>query len=200
MTSTAKDIDSDGNADFEDLLDSDGDAAKDRDSDFEDLSKDDEDLGDGSEDDDQLGDFQDNDQEGEMPAAVRAAVSHSDAELEESDDESNGNVIYGAIDDETIEQAGQRLFPVASMWATKEKLKESLTRYGLAFGFGVLYSRGWTFACNKAGFTKDRKKKTATMEVWEDKVPKTAKNFVALCMGNGGRGRTTGAPLHYKVM
>jgi cyclophilin family peptidyl-prolyl cis-trans isomerase len=35
-------------------------------------------------------------------------------------------------------------------------------------------------------------------EVWEDKVPKTAKNFVALCVGNGGRGRTTGAPLHYK--
>ena len=27
------------------------------------------------------------------------------------------------------------------------------------------------------------------MEVWEDKVPKTARNFVALCSGAHGRGR-----------
>ena len=36
------------------------------------------------------------------------------------------------------------------------------------------------------------------MEVWEDKVPKTARNFVALCTGERGRSAGSRAPLHYK--
>jgi hypothetical protein len=171
-TSSAMESDSSGNeighgddaedpdSDFEDLgndttkdLES-GVNAKDLDSDFEDLGDDTKDL--------------DVEQEGETPAALTSTVLNSDAESDDSNDGSNDTLVYGAVDDETIEQAGQQLFPVASMWSTKEKLKESLTKYGLAFGFSVS-SRGWTFECNKAGFTKDRRQKTVPGEVSEDK-------------------------------
>ena len=35
------------------------------------------------------------------------------------------------------------------------------------------------------------------MELWEDKVPRTARNFLALCAG-AGQGRHTRVPMHYK--
>ena len=36
------------------------------------------------------------------------------------------------------------------------------------------------------------------MELWMDKVPKTATNFMKLCTGEAGRGRHTKVPLHFK--
>ena len=53
------------------------------------------------------------------------------------------------------EKTCNRLFPVASQWASKDDLKQVITNYRLAFGIKVC-QKGWSFACNKGGYTKDR--------------------------------------------
>jgi hypothetical protein len=68
-----------------------------------------------------------------------------------------------ALEGEDMLQAGKRLFPLNSKWATKQDLKTVLNNYGLTFGFKVVVA-GWSFTCNKAGFTKDQKKGTIISE------------------------------------
>jgi hypothetical protein len=40
-----------------------------------------------------------------------------------------------ALEGEVNVADGERMFPVNSIWATKEDLKEVTTKYGLSFGF-----------------------------------------------------------------
>jgi hypothetical protein len=63
---------------------------------------------------------------------------------------------YGALEGEDIETAGIRIIPLYSMWTTMQDLKKAVAKYGLAFGFQVC-SSGWSFTCNKAGFTRQRR-------------------------------------------
>ncbi len=73
---------------------------------------------------------------------------------EDQIDGQDGTLVY-AMDGETIDTAGKRLFALSL--ASKDALKEALSKYGLTFGF-LVYCHGWGFTCNKAGFTKDRRK------------------------------------------
>ncbi len=63
---------------------------------------------------------------------------------------------YGALEGEDIETAGIRIIPLYSMSTTMQDLKKAVAKYGLAFGFQVC-SSGWSFTCNKAGFTRQRR-------------------------------------------
>jgi hypothetical protein len=71
---------------------------------------------------------------------------------------------FAVLDGEDMKAVGLRLMPLSSTWKSKEDLKDVISKYGLAFGFKVCCS-GWSFSCNKAGETRDRKKE----DVPEDK-------------------------------
>ena len=79
---------------------------------------------------------------------------------------------YGAIDDEDMQAAGTRLIPLSSIWKSKQDLQEVVSKYGLSFGFKMCCT-GWSFTCNKAGSTRDRKK----LDIPDDKRRTCARNL-----------------------
>ena len=95
-------------------------------------------------------------------------------ETGESGDEDSLN--FGPVDGETIKEVGERLVPLSSTWKSKEDLKQTLTRYGLACGFQIC-SSGWSFTCNKFGSTRDR----TNENIPEDKKRKGSRHLKVGC-------------------
>jgi hypothetical protein len=66
------------------------------------------------------------------------------------------NKSYIAREGEDMEAVVARLFPLLSLWNSKEDLKDVIGTYGLKFGFKIC-GNGWKFTCNKAGATRNRR-------------------------------------------
>ena len=76
-------------------------------------------------------------EQADVPESDNEQADVAVATPEDSELEDNGEIVYGAMDGENIESAGERLIPMSSIWKSKDHLKEVCSKYGLSFGFTV---------------------------------------------------------------